>query len=561
MRKETDLYAAMLELKQLLNAKAKEDEVNFGEINQKAEAIFSSTRPMVADEIYSRCSHIEEILDLLPQSVQRACGIKSTFHPNIALTGEFSGGKTTLIHELAGETSGPESGRPETANVVIHEKASERSCEIFFNKKFVVNNPDEFRKKVLISHNIRIDDFKFGAVDCEYNGSSIEKTDWKTSEIQEFIHAVESFPESIEKIVWRHNMQESYSPLQHATLIDMPGTGGKDEHENVILQAFGTIPDVVCFVVDTDQGIPSEVGIPYLKNLVRILEGQDVQFYWLYSKPSSDSTQVVISETSSNKETWLNSHKKMLIDFIRGNSQDDIPHFTEEEQQFLLNSAVIDARNSFTSEKDDIAHAVNAFAIIIQRYVLKLVQEYFDNLEDEVSNFQSSAEFNELIKNPLTNNESDKCLTKLIEHVQSHPKHIRTPKQMQECIMNKFIMDKEFDNNKEILVNMHKQIEDTVKSISTFYQKEASGIFSNPPDEIDLNKLDKFEDDVKVHISWRNLFYNVQMYHWLRLFYMGEIERSYLHDVSSQIYGKLKNAKETLREYQTKIQYIVEMGE
>ena len=146
MEKDLDLYAAFYQAKKEMAKLAAENEVEYGNAYKILEDSFNRCRPVVAEDIYALCNRINSVLEMLPDTMREKCKIDTKNKPSIFLTGEFSGGKTTLIHQLAGHKSGSESGGPETASIVIHKCAKESSCEIFFENEFFIEKSEEFQK-------------------------------------------------------------------------------------------------------------------------------------------------------------------------------------------------------------------------------------------------------------------------------------------------------------------------------------------------------------------------------------------------------------------------------
>ena len=102
MEKDLDLYAAFYQVKKEMAKLAKDDEIAYGDAYKKLEDSFNRCRPVVAEEIYALCNRVNSVLEMLPDTMREKCKINTKNKPSIFLTGEFSGGKTTLIHQLAG---------------------------------------------------------------------------------------------------------------------------------------------------------------------------------------------------------------------------------------------------------------------------------------------------------------------------------------------------------------------------------------------------------------------------------------------------------------------------
>ena len=413
MEKDIDLYAALYQAKKIIAKLAKDDEIKYEDDLKMLEQYFEACRPVVAEEIYALCNRIDNLLYLLPETMRNQCGIKSENHPTVFLTGEFSGGKTTLIQEFAKEKSGTTSPIPETANVVVHRCADESSCEIVFNKSFNIEKSEKFRE-FLRTFNINDSFFNISGNHWEFNKKSVVKSDWMANKIQEFVGKTKDFPEAIEKIIWTHGNCPSYSPLNYVTLVDMPGTGGKDTHEQVISDVYGKeTPDIICYLVDTDEGTLAANAEQSIKMIAKKCYDNQIQFYWVYSKPSQGKEQDVYSSIDNSK-SWLYGKRKDLNNYIDTiysdmvgksedeQSEDNVPQLVDNEySDFLKKAPIIDARNNFSGSSDSsTAHAVNAFAMVIQQYYIKIIQRYNESLNNELVKLKIPGVFEEMVAEP-----------------------------------------------------------------------------------------------------------------------------------------------------------------
>ena len=571
MEKDLDLYAAFYQAKKEMAKLAADNEVEYGNAYKILEDSFNRCRPVVAEDIYALCNRINSVLEMLPDTMREKCKIDTKNKPSIFLTGEFSGGKTTLIHQLAGHKSGSESGGPETASIVIHKCAKESSCEIFFENEFFIEKSEEFQK-ILHKYDIRLSDFNIKGNSWGFKKKSIEKSDWKINIIQGFISEMSNYPNAIKKIIWTHSDCPSYSPLNYATLFDMPGTGGKNSHESVINKVFeDESPDIICYVLDTDRGIPGKEAVEPIKEIAEKCLKDDSLFFWFYSKPTTGKGQEILGEMNRDKY-WLADKRHRLNEFIDSiysvstklESVETQPEQGEGESDadetaagsLLKNAPIIDARNSFIQPTDNTANAMNAFAIIIQQYYIKVLAQYTDILNEKLTEFQIPDVFGEFVATPKPNY-PDKL--KEIFDVVYHNKESLNLKdfgKVANAVKAKLCVgsnEPEFKNPKitKYLNSLKFRINNLVNSV---LDKYSTGIITK---EIDLNKFYNYKEDLNDASRPENLlFFDVQVYHWFKMFYSNQITDSYTHNFSNDLYHKLDAMLSELKEYSTSVLYI-----
>ena len=569
MEKDLDLYAAFYQVKKDMAKLAKDDEITYGEAYKKLEDCFNECRPVVAEQIYALCERINSILELLPDTMRKKCSISTKNKPSIFLTGEFSGGKTTLIHELAGHKSGSESGGPETASVVIHKCAKESSCEIFFENDFTIEKSDDFQR-LLHKYDIPLSDFNINGNSWSAKKNSVEKSDWKINDIQGFISEMSNFPNAIKKVVWTHSNCPSYSLLNYATLNDMPGTGGKDSHETVINKVFeGETPDIICYVLDTDRGIPGKEAAEPIKEIAAKCLKDNTLLFWLYSKPTTGKEQEIVGECKRGSY-WLDYKRQRLCEFV--DSLYDVPTVDDTDAtqvapkldsdqsaaiSLLKNAPIIDARNTFTQPSDNTANAMNAFALIIQQYFIKILEQYTEKLNDKLADFQIPDVFREFVETPKSNY-PDK-LKEIFDDVDHNKEslNLKDPESVSKAIRERLHIDNKDSNFANAKIKKYANIQKSriIYLINSVLDKYKTGIVSK---EIDLNKFYNYKKDLNDADKSENLlFFDVQVYHWFKMFYSNQITDSYTHNFSNRLYYKLKAMLSELKEYKTNVMYIL----
>jgi hypothetical protein len=223
----------------------------------------------------------------------------------------------------------------------------------------------------------------------------------------------------------------------------------------------------------------------------------------------------------------------------------------------LKNAPIIDARNSFTQPTDNTANAMNAFAIIIQQYFIKILEQYTDTLNTKLTEFQIPDVFDEFVETPNKENYPDKL--KDIFDVIYHNKeslNLKNFDKVAEAIKAKLHIsnnEPDFKNQKikKYLNSLKYRINNLVNSV---LDKYTTGIISK---EIDLNKFYNYKADLNDASRPENLlFFDVQVYHWFKLFYSNKITDSYTHNFSNDLYHKLEALLNELKEYNSSVLYI-----
>lgn len=586
MAKELDLYAALFKAKKEMAALAKDD-FEFGDAYQTLENAFNNSRPVVADKVYSLCNRVEDMLFLLSGTMRQECGIRTKNRPVVFLTGEFSTGKTTLIQEFTKEKSGTISPIPETANIVVHQSASESSCEIFFNEYFRIAKSEDFRKFL---HTFDIDIKKNFAItggdDWQFISESVVKSSWKSNDIQEFMSKTKDFPAAFDKIIWTHDDCPDYSPLNYTYLVDMPGTGGKEAHENVINRYFDSDqPDIVCYLIDTDSGVPGKVAEEGIKKIANLCVERDIQFFWLYAKPSANSEQDINNEVDNNKDCWLSRKHKEIVDFVDAIYKEQQSDNTTDTQKgeasveenpieedsnddgksqllrcakILKNAPIIDARNRFDGNDNCCtAHAVNAFAMVIQQYYIKILEKYTNALRQKLSQLVVPDAFRLFIKEPDPKHyEELNNLFKYLDNVLKN--NVTDVEYIKEEIKSYYRIDelKSIEGGSQkvtkYLQNLYNRIDSLIDDLLNKYTDGFIG-----KKTFNLNKFySKYKEDLKERTPENLLYYDIQAFHWVKLFYSGQVTNCYTQGFSVSVYHKLIALLDELKQEQTSILYI-----
>lgn len=605
MKNQNDLYTTLLFTLDLLN-KYKNydaDTSRFQDEYDQLKEIITNSRPIIAQDIYQLCDRIKADIDLFESEILGKYdtgnevdayynGIRSTERVSVFLMGEFSAGKTTLIRELIGEKSGPISAKPETSNLIIHQLSKESYCEIYFHKKFCIdiNKGTQFRN-FLRKHDL-YSELNSNEHEWLSTGKKIEKSEWSNQKIQDFIDDSSEYSEAFNKIVWKHpNSQKKLSSLKYIDLYDFPGTGGNETHTKNIQNALTEHrPDIIFYLIDTDQGVPSDDAANSLMNILDIVFNFDKnlkpKFYWAYSKPSNNSqTNVKIIDKKLNwDESFFNGQegnigkREALLNFIDAPASETKKEFTDYQKDYLKNTSILDLRNKYNSSDDDTSKVNNAIAMVLREYFIDVVKRYTDDTYGRLENEYERKEF-ELINfaksDIITDNEINYCIEDIIKKIKNN--------------LN-FDWKPSYENCEQIFIEMlhlekHKEKEyekinpDLQVTIDEFYDKIKSTIdwilknylytadkkkfweYDNEKNGLlDITKLTQdFSKDYSKYNDWKTLFYRVQAYHWLRLFYDKQIEKQYLGKIGSTLLSTIIDDFNKLKNYNCSAPYIAKL--
>lgn len=217
----------------------------------------------------------------------------------IGLLGATSAGKTTLIKRLLSEAAGKISSRPETACLVVHSFARAESLVLTFNDRVqfadeqVSREFADFLKEFKIRDNYQAKN----SLEWYLRADERERTlDCPSDKILEFFEQVNKFGEVFSKIKWNHKQRKTdYNLTDLFDIYDLPGFGGKEEHDLAVSRVFDTEQfDILVYLIDTGRGIPGSDEMPYLQKIQEYLgRNSKAIFYWAYEK---ESQELIVAE-------------------------------------------------------------------------------------------------------------------------------------------------------------------------------------------------------------------------------------------------------------------------
>ena len=563
-------------------------------LRQKVKELIRDIDPLIASGIYERCKRLKDDIDLFENQILRKLGSKNMEYVseyshglrgkerlNIFLVGEFSCGKTTFTRRLIDDLSGSTSRGPETAYLVIHSQSSVQSFTVTFKTEVVVQDTEKFERflnKYDLLKNFKNNRGTWTPDDPEKVYDNLAK-----SEIIEFLDEANDFPQAFEKIRWSH--KKTVEPknkettakepdvrisknvlLDFADLIDMPGVGGKDEHNPVIDNAFKIIkPDIILYLIDNDRGTPSELESSALRNFLKFIMGykQRPLFYWVYQKKIADTSLdpkdlldgTFLQETRKNIEKYLDELKK-------GN--DKISPFEEEYIEYLQQTSILDARGP----KDDTELAQNAVSLVLRDYFViygKQYIEYVKNLFD-ISPQMSRGE--DIIINQ-DEYSGDGFINKIFTIIKNINLEDRSVDNIKGIFLQELGMNQQSDISgypfdlKTTLQYWEKTINNLIDEIvvSVKEKKSLSSLFSKT-EKVSGDRIDKeFSKNYEKKEEWQKLFYIVRAYHWLHASYSGGIGKYYINQIGMAVLNNIERDIKRLEEIKVVLNVVAKLNE
>jgi polyhydroxyalkanoate synthesis regulator phasin len=528
--------------------------------------------PLLAVGIYEMCKRIKDDIDLfenriitkLPRESQDTInnsfhGIRNKERLNVFLLGEFSAGKTTFCQRLISDLSGPISGAPATACLVIHKQAKAASLSIGFNDE--INNSEKFASfldSYDLKKNFELKNGKWSPIDNER-----VFTTWGNGQILDFLEQANSFPEAFKMIVWNHTKsgknKNKNTFLDYADLYDMPGIAGKAEHKNVIKNVFKEHrPDVILYLIDTDRGIPSHDEDNALRELLQYFINREPQplFYWIYQKPSGYKEPKIESLDEGQNDLldkkFITEKKEKLKEFIdeltNGNKKNQ--PLEKEYVDYLNKSSLLDARGL----PDDTEISQNAVSLALQQifsvygkiYIKKAKDLLGDSNkypQDEIINYihDNSCQLN----NPFIDE-------RIIAKIKSLNPNDLSVDNVRRIFIDAFCIESDnklsdypFDLQNTFqrwLDQINASIDEIITSI-----KPKKRIFGKEANIISIDRLNtEFWQKYKGSHKWQSLLFTVQSFHWLKASYKKRILSQDIKSIGAAILNAVENDIERL---------------
>lgn len=216
----------------------------------------------------------------------------------IGLWGHYSSGKTTLLERIFDDYAGSISSVPETACLTVHRLDSIKGISITFRPEFSIEeDKQEAFQKFLDENELEKYVQQTGPKHWKSNQQEEVSPNYKKIlDIKRFLGNVNKYMNAIEKIYYYHNRKgNDTNVLDFLEIYDLPGFGGKDEHEEIINGIIRTETfDAIIFLIDPSQGIPKNSDITKLQELGNLIEekNKNLLFFWAYEKPTIESVNL-----------------------------------------------------------------------------------------------------------------------------------------------------------------------------------------------------------------------------------------------------------------------------
>ncbi len=253
----------------------------------------------------------------------------------IGLLGATSAGKTTLIKRLLSESAGKISSKPETACLVVHRFSKSENLKLEFRPIVQFENESIGREFNQFLKDFQLHDYyeKRGLTEWRpKEGITEEAREYDRDAIFSFFEQVNKFGEVFSKITWNHKQRRSdYNLTDLIDIYDLPGFGGKEEHDKAVSSIFEKEQfDVLIYLIDTSCGIPSKEEMGYLTAVKKHLEAHpETSFYWAYEKPLSseidldEMRQQIDAAVTEGGVDKIVEVAKGLLDFTGPDGGDD----------------------------------------------------------------------------------------------------------------------------------------------------------------------------------------------------------------------------------------------
>lgn len=488
----------------------------------------------IASAIYNIAEKLRGNIDQLKRlSDSPVHGISRSEKANIMLLGETSAGKTSFLERIYGEDCGKTGAIPITAFPVVHKiTEAPSSLQVKFYSQFSIDP----KQKVDFDKLLDKYDFREGFEIQDTNYKTINE-DYKLESRDEFINFIReanSFPSCFEEIVWSH--KKSYKQIgatEFANFIDMPGTGGQDEHTKNIKSYFykkGENVDIILYLIKSDQGIPSSYR--YMKDLKDEIEKAkvDAKIYFVYQIDNNDSFD--------EKTTAL---KK----FINVDGVDAIDGFSESDILFYTNAIIVDSRG----KQKDRKKANIALASVVKDFFVERCLAFHNSLKAVNKPKEDS-----LLRAPKPNDRKiNGLLYNFLEHVATscHSGNLPGIEEVKKRFKWSFFLDTDIENenfDKDLKCTLNAflwhinggidSLFDFLSTDSPWYDwKEVTRTFD--PTKYNMKFYDTYYNDTNYE-DWQKLIYYIQAYHWLRLTYNdNSFEKIYAQKIADPLKGVL----------------------
>ena len=532
-----------------------------GKINEMIENI----DPILSTPIYESCKRLKDDIDLFEsqilyqlnpdyeKSASDFHGLRGRDRLNVFLVGEFSAGKTTFVQRLISDLSGPISGAPATACLVIHKQASSRSLIVKFNNSIVVKDKDLERFERFLNFFDLRKRFNLDQGTWIPSEKELVFDNWGSDKILNFLDEGNRFPEMFNQITWNHKKSKANNKitfLDFVDLYDMPGIGGNEEKHNAVIEGVfqEQRPDIILYLIDTARGTPSDDEKKALKELLSYITKYETLplFYWVYQKPSGSYSPLdmksIDSEGNILDKSFLKEKKESIEDFIKelNNSNDNGIPFGKKYREYLRKTIILYARGLTT----DTEMSQNAVSLALRDYFNIYGKNYVVSIKKILSDNSKIPQFHIMSFYPNSAYTSNNPFIEEILNL------IRRTSDLSISNVRKIIFDSFRIDNDEDLSKYPYDLQQTLKDWRKTTQSIIEEILAEirvPKKLFDKSEIigidninNKFWKKYNANYKWQTLLFTVQAYYWIKASYDKKIALQYISNIGNAILGNIE---------------------
>jgi hypothetical protein len=254
---------------------------------------------------------------------------------------------------------------------------------------------------------------------------------------------------------------------------------------------------------------------------------------------------------------WLDEHKKLLEDFIHllSNGNEKLEPFPQEHLDYLGHTSLLDARGI----SSDIERAQNAVSLTLKEYFCRTGNEYVAAsrfILSDITSLPSVLNEKYNIDNSATNNEKNMEDNPIIQEILDDIKESGdlSLDNSRKSFFKFFCLELEDDFSKypyDLRTTLMKWLEDINRTIDEILSEMAKttpskksglfNVFKTTSKKVSLDYIsEQFWLDYRENVSWQELLFKVQAYHWLKESHNGQIAPLYINEIGEEILRNLK---------------------
>jgi hypothetical protein len=533
--------------------------------------IIENIDPVLATGIYEMCKRLKDDIDLFESQVIHQLDpdsekkMNASFHGlrgkerlNVFLVGEFSAGKTTFAQRLISDLSGPISGAPATACLLIHKQASHPSLTVVFNDTISIQDLEKF-EHFLNTYNLR------KHFDCnQHNWTPNEKEivfdNWGKDKILSFLQEGSEFPEAFNMIVWNHKKsgknKNKNTFLDFVDLFDMPGIGGDAKKHNAVIENVfkRQKPDVILYLIDTAKGSPSDEEKKALRELLVYITQYDPLplFYWVYQKPS-DSYSPLDMKTIDEigdvlDKTFLDEKKEVIAEFIKELETSKEESFPKQYTDYLSQTSILDSRGL----TDDTEMSQNAVSLALRDYFCACGKQYVEKANEILNIDTKMPEYDVMtFCSETTDSSHNSFFEKIIGLIKNSSD--LSVSNVKAIFLQAFCIDNNVNDTSKYPFDLRQTLDQWVKDINSMIDEIIKLISVSKPfmksDIISIDNINnKFWNTYSKNKNWQTLLFRVQAYHWVKASYDKNIAPQYINKIGNTILSNIEKDVKHLKE-------------